>query len=84
MLLLELLRPKIVGDIRGILDRGKEFQQAIMAIIAPPGRGTSIFSTWPNFFVPVSQNESGWPAAAASRKTGIKFACPSGPAGLDV
>jgi hypothetical protein len=39
---------------------------------------------WLNCFAPASQNESGWPAAAASCKTGIKFACASSPAGLDV
>jgi hypothetical protein len=32
---------------------------------------------WPNCFAPASQNESGWPTAAASWRTVIKFACPS-------
>jgi hypothetical protein len=75
-----------IGAIRGDL-------WASWPPFATPGRGTSLFSNllwpmpirpWPNGFAPASQNESGWPTAAASRKTAIKFACPSRPAGLDV
>jgi hypothetical protein len=72
---------------------GQNFNKRSWPPIATPGRGTSLFSSllwpmpirpWPNCFAPASQNESGWPIAATSRKTGIKFACPSSAAGLDV
>jgi hypothetical protein len=75
-----------IGAIRGDL-------WASWPTFATPGRGTSLFSNllwpmpirlWPNGFAPASQNERGWPTAAASWKTAIKFACPSSPAGLDV
>jgi hypothetical protein len=75
------------------LDRGPEFQQAIMADYrnAWP-RNQPIFESLAadadtgvaQFLAPASQIESDWPTAAASWKTGVEFACPSSPAGLDV